>query len=54
MITLDNNKINDLSKNKELYRIMKMIKEIHFGSLNLIIQDGILIQVNKYEKIKLK
>ena len=35
--------------------ILKMIqKEIYYGSVSLIIQDGIVIQINKYEKIRLK
>jgi hypothetical protein len=39
---------------KDLQYILQMIKEISHGSINLIIQDGYVIQIDKYEKIRLK
>lgn len=34
-------------------RILTALKEIRFGSLSLIIQDGTVIQIDKNEKIRL-
>jgi hypothetical protein len=34
-------------------RILTALKEIRFGSLSLIIQDGKVIQIDKNEKIRL-
>lgn len=50
-------KMNDPQKPlpvKELYTMLKMVKEIRHGSVSLIIQDGFVIQIDKYEKIRLK
>jgi hypothetical protein len=39
---------------KELYTVLKMVKEIRHGWVNLIIQDGFVIQIDRYEKFRLK
>jgi hypothetical protein len=39
---------------KELYTILKTFKGIRHGWANLIIQDGFVIQVDRYEKFRLK
>lgn len=47
-----NNK--EIIENKKLQEILKMAAEIKYGSITLIIQDGIIIQVDKNEKIRMK
>jgi len=36
-----------------LYKIEELANSIHYGSINLIIQDGILVQIEKSEKIRI-
>ncbi|MGA2150614.1 MAG: YezD family protein [Geobacteraceae bacterium] len=43
-----NNRDSDLEQ-----RILTALKEIRFGTLSLIIQDGKVIQIDKNEKIRL-
>ncbi|MBR1744212.1 MAG: YezD family protein [Lachnospiraceae bacterium] len=47
---------DSLSKKEEAYieKIKKLVKEIKYGSVTLIIQDGKVIQIDKNEKIRLK
>ncbi|MDS1030216.1 YezD family protein [Bacillota bacterium LX-D] len=50
-------KVNDTNEPlpvKDLHTILKIIKEIRHGSVNLIIQDEFVIQIDKHEKIRLK
>lgn len=42
-----------LSK-EQLDDIQKIVSEIKYGSVTLIIQDGVLLQIEKNEKIRLK
>ncbi len=44
---------NKWSKELEL-RIREALKEIRFGSISLVIQDGSVIQIDKSEKIRIK
>lgn len=52
--------MEELNLNKEnlnihnLSKLEKLISNIKYGSVTLIIQDGVLIQVEKNEKIRLK
>lgn len=39
--------------NEELAKIKEFIETIKFGSVNIIIQDGKIIQIDKSEKIRL-
>ncbi|MFT8349881.1 DUF2292 domain-containing protein [Clostridium saccharoperbutylacetonicum] len=41
-------------EDKKLKEILKMIEKIKYGSVTLIIQDGVIIQVDKNEKIRMK
>ncbi len=38
---------------KELAKIKEYVESIKFGSVNIIIQDGKIIQIDKSEKIRL-
>ncbi|MBR5917874.1 MAG: YezD family protein [Lachnospiraceae bacterium] len=42
----------DVSENY-LEEVKKAVKEIKYGSLTLIIQDGKVIQIDKTEKVRL-
>ena len=44
----------EIIENKTLQEILKMAEQIKYGSITLIIQDGIIIQVDKNEKIRMK
>ncbi|MBP5275327.1 MAG: YezD family protein [Lachnospiraceae bacterium] len=39
--------------NEDLERIKKLIESVRFGSVNIIIQDGKIVQIDKNEKIRL-
>ena len=39
---------------KNLSEVEKIISSMKFGTITLIIQDGVLIQIEKNEKIRLK
>lgn len=49
---------NDINKKnvniRNLEVVEEMISNMKFGSITLIIQDGVLIQIEKNEKIRLK
>ena len=40
--------------NEQLDDIQKIVSEIKYGSVTLVIQDGVLLQIEKNEKIRLK
>ncbi|OCA97274.1 YezD family protein [Clostridium beijerinckii] len=44
----------EIVENKKLEEILKMVEKIRFGSITLIIQDGVVIQVDKNEKIRMR
>jgi hypothetical protein len=44
----------EIIENKKLEEILKMVGEVKYGSITLIIQDGVIIQVDKNEKIRMK
>lgn len=35
-------------------QIEKILKQIKYGSITLVIQDGRIIQIERYEKIRIK
>jgi hypothetical protein len=44
----------EILENKKLQEILKMAEQIKYGSITLIIQDGVIIQIDKNEKIRIK
>ena len=38
---------------EELEKIRKLIESLKYGSVNIIIQDGKIVQIDKNEKIRL-
>jgi hypothetical protein len=46
---------NSQPKGKEVYEIVdKLLENIKYGSITLVIQDGKIIQIESQEKIRLK
>ena len=45
----DNKKVSS----EELAKIKELIETIKFGSVNIIIQDGKIVQIDKSEKIRI-
>jgi len=39
---------------EELRKLLEIIEEVTHGSVTLIIQDGIVIQIDRNEKIRIK
>ncbi len=37
-----------------LLKLTEMVKSVHYGSVTLIIQDGVIIQIDKNEKWRVK
>lgn len=44
----------EILENKKIQEILKMAEQIKYGSITLIIQDGVIIQIDKNEKIRIK
>ncbi|MCI5699010.1 MAG: YezD family protein [Lachnospiraceae bacterium] len=42
------------SKDNYLEKIDKLIKEVKYGTVSIIIQDGKVIQIDKTEKIRFR
>jgi len=50
LVRVDTDKIST----EKLEEILNMISQIKYGSLTLIIQDGIIVQIDRNEKIRIK
>ena len=48
------NKEGNVLKPEQLEELQKIISSVKYGSVTLIIQDGVLLQIEKNEKIRLK
>ncbi len=46
------NKENTLEK--ALQEVKRMIGEIKYGSVTLVVQDGVVVQIERQEKLRLK
>lgn len=44
----------EIIESKKLEEILRMVEQVKYGSITLIIQDGVIIQVDKNEKIRMK
>ena len=44
----------DAISQKQLEEIKEIVASIKYGSVTLVIQDGVLLQIEKNEKIRLK
>ncbi|PJI07401.1 MULTISPECIES: YezD family protein [Clostridium] len=56
MNELNRNTYGSKNVKDEYYKqkVSKLIKEIKYGSVTLVIQDGIVIQIESSQKIRLK
>ena len=43
----------DVKNEKYLEEVKRIVKEIKYGSITLIVQDGKVIQIDKTEKIRM-
>ena len=43
----------NIVSDKELFKIKEYVESIRYGSVNIIIQDGKIVQIDKSEKIRL-
>ena len=48
------NKEGKVLKPEQLEELQKIISSVKYGSVTLIIQDGVQLQIEKNEKIRLK
>lgn len=48
------NKEGKVLKPEQVEELQKIISSVKYGSVTLIIQDGVLLQIEKNEKIRLK
>lgn len=52
--------INDISyeskiiSNENLQTLLELLKSVKYGSITLIVQDGVVVQIEKNEKIRFK
>lgn len=44
---------SELSTEEYIKKVQKLVEEVKFGNVTLIIQDGKVIQIDKTEKIRL-
>ena len=44
----------EVLNNQNIKTLKRILSEIKYGTVTLVIQDGILIQIEKNEKIRLK
>lgn len=49
-----NGKTETTLSEQQLKRIQEAVREIRYGTVTLVIQDGRLIQIDRSEKIRLK
>jgi hypothetical protein len=40
--------------NENLKKLLELLKTIKYGSITLVVQDGVVVQVEKNEKIRFK
>lgn len=50
---MSTNKTNSITE-EEIRKLLGMVKNIKYGSVTLVIQDGVIIQIESNEKIRLK
>jgi hypothetical protein len=52
-LTVKNDKSNIGISNENLEKLKEMLKFIKFGSITLVIQDGVVVQIEKNEKVRI-
>lgn len=51
---LENIKNKRANQKEALDKVIKLAEDVKYGSITLVIQDGIIIQIDKNEKIRIK
>jgi Uncharacterized small protein len=46
--------IRNTIEEHELQKVFEMVKQMHYGSITIVIQDGRIVQIEKNEKIRIK
>lgn len=54
MVSINNKNNSKNISNNILDKIAKIVSETEFGSVTLIIQDGVIVQIDRNEKIRIK
>jgi hypothetical protein len=50
----ENRKTSRKVSDKNLQTIVDFIESVQYGSVNIVIQDGNIVQIEKNEKVRLK
>lgn len=48
-----NNKSSSGISEENLNRLLEMLKVVRYGSITLVIQDGVVVQIEKSEKMRI-
>ena len=54
MNTEDRPSVADSSRDSELSQIRESLRGLRFGSVHIIVQDGVVIQIERTEKCRLR
>ncbi|MDR0858496.1 MAG: YezD family protein [Oscillospiraceae bacterium] len=46
--------LDDVIPREDFQRLLTIIREVKFGTVTLVIQDGKVVQIDKLEKIRFK
>lgn len=47
--------LSNLTKNKDIAdHIVKILQGIRFGSIEIVVHDGCIVQIDKHEKFRIK
>lgn len=48
------NTVRNTIEEHELQKVFELVKQMHYGSVTIVIQDGRIVQIEKNEKIRIK
>ena len=51
---MTSNQRKEILSEEKLQLLKKTLSEVKYGTVTLVIQDGVLIQIEKHEKLRLK
>ncbi|EET87444.1 conserved hypothetical protein [Clostridium carboxidivorans P7] len=49
----NNNKNNNGISEKNLNKLLEILKVVKYGSVTLVIQDGVVVQIERNEKMRI-
>lgn len=50
---MDKRNLHQTISEKDLNKLLDMVKTVNYGSVTLVIQDGKVVQIEKSEKVRL-